>query len=263
MQTKASRASRCLLLTCALFLVVSFTVLAAINYPAPTSIFYVNDYARVLDTETRRHIESTAAALERATSAQVVVVTVDGIGDYSLEEYSLGLFREWGIGDAKANNGVLILLDVGGRQTRIEVGYGLEGALPDGKTGRIQDTAMIPHFQTGDYSSGIREGFNYIVNEIYNEYGLSDSFVGEQRLISDVHDSVDTDSLLGSLMVAGFVLAVLVLDFIFTRGRFTYLVFRLLMRSGHSYRGGYYGGGGSRRSGGGGSAGGGGSSRRW
>lgn len=253
--------SRCLLITCILFLLVSFTALA-IDYPAPTSVFYVNDYAGVLDHQTKQYIESTAAALERATAAQVVVVTVSGIDDYALEEYSLGLFRKWGIGDAKKDNGVLILLDVGGRQTRIEVGYGLEGALPDGKTGRIQDTAMSPYFAMGDYSAGIREGFNNIVNEVYNEYGLKDSFVGDQMLVDDKYgSSEDTYTSISNLVILGIVLALIILDFMFTGGVVTYSILRTLSRGGGSSGGG--GGGGSRRSGGGGSAGGGGSSRKW
>jgi uncharacterized protein len=254
---RMAKMAKSLFITCVLILLLPLTV-SAINYPAPTSVFYVNDYAGVLDTETERFIESAAAALERTTSAQVVVVTLNGIGDNALEEYSLGLFREWGIGDARKNNGVLILLDIGGRQTRIEVGYGLEGALPDGKTGRIQDNAMSPHFSAGNYSRGIKDGFIYIVNEIYNEYGLTDSFIGDDMLIDDVYGSDFDYPPIYNMIIVGIIIVLIILDFMFTGGVFTFSILRMLARQG----GGSFGGGGSRR-GGGGSAGGGGSSRRW
>ena len=133
---------------------------------------FVNDFANVLDSSTEKQIISTARQLDDRTEAQVVVVTLPDLDDRPLEEYATGLFREWGIGSSKDNNGVLILLDVGGRQSRIEVGYGLEGILPDGKTGRIQDNWMIPYFQKGDYNQGILHGFDAIVSEVYTEYGI-------------------------------------------------------------------------------------------
>ena len=142
------------------------------QYPSHTPSFYVNDFANVLDSSTEQQIIETASQLDRKTGAQVVVVTLPELGDQPLEEYATGLFREWGIGSAKNNNGVLILLDVGGRQSRIEVGYGLEGILPDGKTGRIQDNRMVPYFKEGDYNQGILLGFDAIVGEVYSEYGI-------------------------------------------------------------------------------------------
>ena len=77
--------------------------------------------------------------LEKQTGAQIVVVTVQNLEGQSLEEYATELFRNYGIGDKEKNNGVLLLCAYEERQFRIEVGYGLEGTLTDGKTGRIQD----------------------------------------------------------------------------------------------------------------------------
>ncbi len=245
---------KALFLTCILIVILSSLALGA-TYPSPTSVFYVNDYAGVLDNQTKQHIESIAVALESKTSAQVVVVTVNDIGDNSLEEYSLGLFREWGIGDSQKNNGVLILLDIDGRQSRIEVGYGLEGALPDGKTGRIQDQAMLPYYQQGNYGMGMMEGFNLIVNEIYSEYGYDDSFVGDVRLIDDGYRHAE-EGIPPILILIGLAILIplILLDFKFTGGMMTYSLLRMASRGA---------GRGSGRSGGGGSAGGGGSSRRW
>ncbi|WP_051569264.1 TPM domain-containing protein [Alkaliphilus transvaalensis] len=221
----------------------------ATSYPSPTREFYVNDYAHVLSTSVKQHIISIATDLERATTAQVVVVTVENIENQSLEEYSLGLFREWEIGNQQDDNGLLIFLDIGGRQSRIEVGFGLEGALPDGKTGRIQDNYMIPYFQNGDYSKGIMEGFNALVNEIYLEYGIN----------NDQLNPLAKATISPIFVVIGLLLIVplIILDFKFTGGAFTYMFIRMASRGNRSS------GRGIRPSGRGGSGGGGGSSRRF
>ncbi|NLO82165.1 MAG: TPM domain-containing protein, partial [Clostridiales bacterium] len=85
------------------------------NYPEPTDDFYVNDFAQVMDTEAEDHIRRVAEELEDVTTAQVVVVTMAGIDGDSLEEYTLELFRRWGIGQKEKDNGVLIFVDVEGR----------------------------------------------------------------------------------------------------------------------------------------------------
>ncbi len=145
-------------------------VLAA-GLPEPSSVFYVNDLAGVIDSQTEQAIISEAGKLDDATKAQIVAVTVKSLDGRPLEEYATELFRQWGIGSKESDNGVLILVDTGGRQSRIEVGYGLEGILPDGKTGRIQDDYMIPYFRAGDYGKGILEGFRQVLAEVYGEYG--------------------------------------------------------------------------------------------
>ncbi|NLL18707.1 MAG: TPM domain-containing protein, partial [Clostridia bacterium] len=88
-------------------------------------------------------MEGVALALKKASGADLVVVTVENLGGYTIEEYALELFRRWGLGDKEKNNGVLLLVNKENVLTgqsgrvRIEVGYGLEGAIPDGKAGRI------------------------------------------------------------------------------------------------------------------------------
>jgi uncharacterized protein len=84
-------------------------------------------------------IVSIGRELYDKTGSEAAVVVIDTTGDESIEEYANGLFREWGIGNKQKNNGVLLLVAVKDRKMRIEVGYGLEGILPDGKTGRIRD----------------------------------------------------------------------------------------------------------------------------
>lgn len=230
----------------------------AADLPKPTSNFFVNDFASVLESSTEQEIQNAAVQLyEKSGGAQVVVVTIDSLDGESLEMYAAKLFREWGIGDAKVNNGVLILISVGDRLSRIEVGYGLEGALPDGKTGRIQDDYMIPAFREGDYSTGILGGFFAITQEIYNEYGIDADTGYRQYEQREQEDSEDT----GNIIMIIIVIIVLLIDWIFWKGRLT----KAFMYSAFYNRGGTgrSGRGGGGFSGGGGRSGGGGSSRGW
>lgn len=129
------------------------------DYPKPSDNFFVNDFAGVIDSETERDIQNIAAVLYERTTAQVVVVTIESLEGRSIEEYAVNLFRKWGIGTEEKNNGVLILIAIEDRWSRIEVGYGLEGALTDAETRRIQDYYMIPAFQEGDYPAGTKMDF--------------------------------------------------------------------------------------------------------
>jgi len=230
----------------------------AFNVPQSTNEFYVNDFAGVIDSSTEQYIMSRAVPLARETGAQIVVVAIDTLNDEPIEDVALSILRGWGIGDKQKNNGVLILLAVNDRQSRIEVGYGLEGALPDAKTGRIQDNYMIPHFKEGNFSLGIKSGFQAILNEVYKEYGI------EGEMTEDIPspaygDNEDRMQLFGIIAIIIFLL----IDWIFLRGSITrfLLIAFFNNRGGRGGRGGF-GGGGSYR-GGGGSGGGGGSSRKW
>ena len=118
---------------------------------SPKTNFYVNDYADVLSEETENYILNSNIELQNKTKAQIVVVTVNSLEGKTIEEYATELFREFEIGDKKKNNGVLLLCSTGDRKFKIEVGYGLEGALTDGKTGRIQDQYIIPYLKNNNY----------------------------------------------------------------------------------------------------------------
>lgn len=138
----------------------------------PTSKFYVNDYAGILNNETENYIVNTNQSLQRKTGAQIVVVTVKNLEGKSLEEYATTLFRKFGIGDSKKNNGLLLLLALEERQFRVEVGYGLEGVLPDAKTGRIQDEYIIPYLKKNEWDKGVLNGYNAFLSIIAKEYGV-------------------------------------------------------------------------------------------
>ena len=103
--------------------------------PRPTS--KVGDFAGVLTPTARAELESLLTTLEKDTTAEVVVATTASLGGMSVEEYGNRVFNEWRIGKAALDNGVLVLVAPTERQMRIEVGYGLEGVIPDALAGAI------------------------------------------------------------------------------------------------------------------------------
>lgn len=161
----------CILFTLAMLLPLLSLFCLAMDIPKPTDRFYVNDFANLLDADTKDYIEDVNVQLYESTGAQVVVVTLPSLNGASLEEYATALFRQYGIGSREKNNGVLLLLALEEREFRIEVGYGLEGALNDAKTGRIQDNYIIPYLKDNKWDDGIRNGFDAVIQEIKAEYG--------------------------------------------------------------------------------------------
>ena len=139
----------------------------------PTERFFVNDFANIIDDNAENEIYTKGAALESATTAQAVVVTVDTLGGEVISDYAVELGREWGIGTKEDDNGVLILLCTDIREIFVATGYGLEGALPDSKTGRLIDVYALESFEANDFSTGLKDLYSAVVNEIYIEYGMA------------------------------------------------------------------------------------------
>ena len=169
---------------------------------SPKTNFYVNDYADVLSEETENYILNSNIDLQSKTKAQIVVVTVKTLDGKTIEEYATELFREFGIGDKEKNNGVLLLCSTGDRMFRIEVGYGLEGALPDGKTGRIQDQYIIPYLKNNNYDEGIKNGFSAILEEVCKEYNIEISGAQKSKLVQDSSDEVFMVLIMTSLIIS-------------------------------------------------------------
>jgi uncharacterized protein len=126
----------------------------------------VNDFANLLRTEDRAAIEELLAGVERDTTAEIALVTVRNLDGRPLEEYANRLFQEWGIGKKGRDNGVLILVSRDDREIRIEVGYGLEGVLPDGLAGAVIRETFVPRFRGGQYREGLLEGTTRVVDII-------------------------------------------------------------------------------------------------
>lgn len=227
------------------------TVYAA-DIPNPTERFFVNDYADVLDRETENYIFEKGKAYNNGGGPQIVVLTMKSIGNDSVENFSIRTAREWGIGQKDENNGVLVLLVTESRDIRIEVGYGLEGVLNDGKCGRfIRNAADM--LSSGDYSGGIKHIYDDIIGELENP----------------TEDDEEEDDLAAEIVI---VIAVLLLILLFSGGgRGGFRRRRFFGGFGGGYGGGFGGGfggssggfGGGGFSGGGGNFGGGGASGKF
>ena len=132
----------------------------------PKATGRVNDFANVIDPAVEAEIDQRIDQLEQQTSSEIAVATVSSLDGMEVEDYANKLFKEWGVGQAKQDNGVLILVAPTERAMRIEVGYGLEGVLPDGLAGQIVREDFLPRFRDGDYSGGIRDGVNHVVQVV-------------------------------------------------------------------------------------------------
>ena len=142
---------------------------------------YVNDYAHVLSEATRQKLEQTLADFDRASSNQVVVATFQSLEGESLEDYSVRLAKVWKIGSKKHDNGVILLIFKDERKIRIEVGYGLEGALPDAIADRIIRSEIRPAFREGNYDKGVSDAVQAVISVTKGEY-KSDAFAGGDRI---------------------------------------------------------------------------------
>jgi uncharacterized protein len=129
---------------------------AALSFPALTG--RVVDDAGILSPATREKLTSLLAEHERQTTNQVVVVTLKSLQGTTIEQYGYQLGRAWGIGTKRRNNGALLIVSPTTHDVRIEVGYGLEGALTDAQSKLIIENAMLPSFRAGDYDGGVLNG---------------------------------------------------------------------------------------------------------
>ncbi|MBB6479295.1 TPM domain-containing protein [Spirochaeta isovalerica] len=228
---------------------------------------YVNDYAGVISSSEEREITSLLSSLEKSTSAQIAVLTVDDLQGYDIESFSIKTADQWKLGQKGQDNGILILLSMAEKKVRIEVGYGLEGSMTDAKSGYIIRNIIIPEFQKGNFGTGLYKGAEAVSSVIGGTMVISDKDIAESQ-----NRSRHTSS-------GGFLNVIIFLIIFFlsalTRGRrrrggLFHALFWGSVLSGGSRRGGFGGGGfsgggfgGGGFSGGGGGFGGGGASGGW
>lgn len=185
-------------------LLVGVTAYAA-EIPAHTDDFYVNDYAGIFTDEQIERIVKAGEELYDATSAQVVVLTIDTTEGEEISNYALEVGRAWEIGTKKQNNGVLIVLAVEDRSVWVAVGYGLEGQLPDSKTGRLLDENAIPYYENDEFGDGTEQLYFAIVNEVRQEYGMETVEVPEAGSDGDA-----VLILVGAIIVLIFIIVIIV-----------------------------------------------------
>lgn len=229
----------------------------ALDVPNPPKNGYVLDQTQTLTKEEIQSMNRMGLELQKKTKAQIAVLLVPTLDGEDVTDYANRVFRSWGVGQKDTNNGVLFLVALKDKQMRIEVGYGLEGAINDAKAGQILDDYTIPHFKQGHIGKGVVNTYAVLVGETAKEYGVT---IDGSQTYTD-KDVVEL-SPFEMLLIGGGILLLLILDFTVFGGSITQSLLWILA-SGR-------GGGGSGRSGGGGfggfgggSSGGGGASRRW
>ena len=245
------------LLAAAVFFIFAFSPRAeAVAIPDATGDIYVQDKAGLLSPSEKSELIRLGRALEDGTTAQIAVLTIDSLEGASRQEYAYEAFKKYQLGSGEEDNGVLILLAMKDRAIQVEVGYGLEGALPDGKVGRILDEYAVPYLQEGQPGQAIVQTYKALYNETAAEYGWN----GGDTAVPQAHAAQEEEgSTLGVLIFVAIAFIVVVLDMKFFGGFLTQLFLIMLSRGG---RGGG-GGGNGPRGGGGGSSGGGGAGRGW
>ncbi len=232
--------------------------LAAANFPPLTG--RVVDEARILSPLTAADLERKLADLERKSGIQLVVATVPSLGGEEIEPYANALFRAWKLGEAKKNNGVLLLIAPKEHRIRVEVGYGLEGTLTDAVSSVIIANAIAPRFKVGDFDGGVTRGVDDIVTALTTDSAEWKPKPADTRA---EHQASLLDAIAPFLI---FLFIMFVLSRVGRRGGGN-VVF-IPMGMGGGFRGGFGGGGGFSGggggfSGGGGSSGGGGASGGW
>jgi uncharacterized protein len=247
--------------------------------PAPTG--YVNDFAGVLTPETKQSLEELCTEVDRQAHAQIAVVTVqkleadpmkgmsaDQMPAPSVEEFAVKLEEKWKVGAKGTDRGLLLIVSLDPRKYRIEVGYGLEGILPDGKVGEI-GREMQPYLHTNDYNQAIALGVREISQVIATDAGVTLAGLDGSEAPARVQYSSQPQMQVNPITALIFAVIVLVVIAVLIRtghiGLLFFLLFSLMgggrggggFGGGDNEGGGGFGGGGFGGFGGGGSGGGG------
>ncbi|RFU70543.1 TPM domain-containing protein [Peribacillus saganii] len=216
---------------------------ASLPIPKPAGDIYVQDLANILSQQEENELLRLGRMIEDKTSNQVAVLTVETTGGAEIQEFANEAFRTYGIGQSEKDNGVMLVLAMKEKKIWIEVGYGLEGVIPDGRAGRILDERAVPMLQEGKPNIAIMQTYSELADAVSNENA------GDGR-----QDRGQESALPGWLLVV-IIAAVVILDFKFFGGTLSYALISMLSFG--------RGNGGGPRGGGGGSSGGGGAGRGW
>ena len=158
---------------CLLLIVIGATVraerLGSIPNPRVQNGTWVTDTSGTLSAETVALLNDRITTFERETTGEIAIVVIRSLDGLSIEEAAVKLFQMWGIGKKGRDNGLLFLWSTGDRRVRVEVGYGLEGALPDGKVGAILDQYVIPRFKAEQFDQGVLDGVDALITAAKNE----------------------------------------------------------------------------------------------
>jgi uncharacterized protein len=148
----------------------------------PKPEHYFNDYANVVGSATASQFNGQLEDFERSTGNQIVVAVFPKMqSDSSIDDYTVRVARSWEVGQKTKNNGAVLFVFVQDHKMFIQVGYGLEGVLPDALCKQITEYEIKPHFKAGDYAGGLTAGVNAILAATRHEYKGTGSTIYEQK----------------------------------------------------------------------------------
>ena len=137
----------------------------------------VNDFGNVLTADQEQALENKLVAYDDSTSNQIAVVTIRSTNEFSIQEVGLEILRQWGVGgQAKKDNGIVILVAVADRDINISTGYGLEGAVPDITANQIIQNDIVPQFRAGNYYRGLDNATSSIIRAAAGEYQAPENY---------------------------------------------------------------------------------------
>lgn len=228
---------------------------------------HVVDLAGIIDDNVEANLNGYLLELEQKTTAQMVVLTIKSLEGESLEDFSLRTAHDkWKLGQKGKDNGVLLLVALQERKYRFEIGYGLEGVLPDSLTGSIGREYLVPYFKKGDYSTGILTASLAAINKIAADAGVEIAGMPSIQIpVANGRGRLGKPSLLNSVFLILFFCFIIYMFIRHPRLMMLFIMMNMMSggrRSGWGSGGGFSGGG-SFGGGGGGGFGGGGSSGGW
>jgi len=189
----------------------TFSLVSSLSFAQeiPTLQKYVNDYAGVLSSQDVTRINFLAGDIEKNTTVQIAILTVDTTQPMTIEEYAVKAFEKNGIGQKDKDNGLLIVVVVDDRKYKIEVGYGLEGLINDAKAGDIGRNYFVQNFRNGDYGQGIYEAVDAVGRIVQ----------GQPEVIANTNIDINTIILIFSI-IGVFLLPIFIVLIIFAKREF-------------------------------------------
>lgn len=234
------------------FIVISLSLsFSAWAFDVPTLTGPVVDEVGLLSKNTRNQLSELLHSVNRNKGPQIQVLVISSLQGVSIEEAAISIFDKWKLGGEKQDNGVLFLIAPNDKKLRIEVGYGLEGDIPDAVAKRIVSDVVIPYFKRGQFNAGVTQGVQAILY-----YGKVKS--EETSGVGPVAEETQSETGGSSNWIVFIVIGLWILLFIFNPSLALSILF-----SGRGGGSGSGSSGGGSWSGGGGSSGGGGASGSW
>lgn len=161
---------------------------------------YVSDFARVIDASSRERLEAYCAMVQRSTGAQIALVTLPSLQGEPIEDVANTVFRAWGVGQKGKDEGILLLLAIGERRSRLEVGYGLEPILPDGLNGSIL-RQMRPALRERQYGEAMLAAADTIGSAIAEAKHVTLTAPLSRRMRPAPTDSIPWPMILGGIFL--------------------------------------------------------------